>query len=60
MDILTFLVMSNVQIDSSCVCYAQNTEIEDILNFQKSKTGLFLTPPSMLDYYQMLTPYTAA
>jgi hypothetical protein len=27
------------------------------LNFQKSKTGLFLTLPSMLDYYHLLTPY---
>jgi hypothetical protein len=24
------------------------------LNFQKSKTGLFLTLPSMLDYYQQI------
>ncbi len=42
------------------VCYTRKTEIENILNFQKSKTGLFLTLPSVLDYYQLLTHYTAS
>ena len=30
------------------------------LNFQKSKVGLFIALPLMLDYYQLLTPYTSA
>jgi len=60
MDIMKIYVMSNVQIDSRNLFFARKTEIENILNFQKSKTGLFLTLPSMPDYYQLLTPYTAA